>query len=317
MSSSARPKGVCSATVHDNRPIRECFWKMQLILDRAGSLTFADVRPGQFAEFDVSAAATPPLDQVSEHLRDRLSHTVMLRRPFSFSDVSVLHSDQGPTVKMEVLYCVLGPATIRMTTFRPGDKLSVIGPLGNGFWYPETMKHALLIAGGMGAPPLQHLADTLRKRHPQVSVTAFAGARTCEDLPFLLRIGNKTGIVLEEFERLGVPSLIATDDGSAGFKGYVTDCAAQWIAEHRPNPTETVLFACGPEPMLAQCARLAEATGMLCQVSMERMMACGIGLCQSCAVEVRKDETTSSEYKLCCKDGPVFDSRDVIFLKHG
>lgn len=316
MDSSAQPKGVFSSTVLDNRPIRECYWRMHLSLDPEGSRAFAEVRPGQFAEFDISAAGVPPIDQVPERLRDHLQHQVLLRRPFSFSDVSVSWTDEGQIVKMEILYCVLGPATVRMMTLKPGDRVSIIGPLGNGFWYPDGMKHAVLIAGGMGAPPLQHLADYLRRQFPQVSVTAFAGARSCEDLPFTLRIGNKTGIVLQEFDRLGVPSFIATDDGSAGCKGYVTDAAAEWIEANGLDPAETVLYACGPEPMLAQCDKLSRQTGIPCQVSMERMMACGIGLCQSCAVEVKKDKTEETEYKLCCKDGPVFDSRNVIYLKH-
>jgi len=289
---------------------------MHLILDTEGSRAFADVRPGQFAQFDISGAAVPPPESIPEHLKDSARRAVLLRRPFSFSDVSVTYYSEGPKVKVELLYCVLGRSTVRMTTLRPGDQFTIIGPLGNGFWYPEGMQNALLLAGGMGAPPLQHLASHLKKQFPQVNITVFAGAKTCEDLPFSLTIGNVTGIVLEEFERLGVPSLIATDDGSAGFKGYVTDCAREWIEQNRPDPSRTVIFACGPEPMLAQCARLSEKLGMLCQVSMERMMACGIGLCQSCAVETRTETGGDTEYKLCCKDGPVFDSRKVIFLDH-
>lgn len=316
MNISTGSKGVFSCTVLDNRPIRDCFWKMHLRLDAAGSRAFADVRPGQFAEFDISGAAVPPPERIPGHLKDSAHCAVLLRRPFSFSNVSISYFEEGPTVKLEILYCVLGRSTIRMTTLGSGARFTIIGPLGNGFWFPEGMKNALLLAGGMGAPPLQHLAGYLKKRFPQVNIIAFAGAKTCEALPFSLAIGNLTGIVLEEFERLGVPSLIATDDGSAGFKGYVTDCALQWIEQHRPDPAETVIFACGPEPMLAHCAKLAAKTGMLCQVSMERMMACGIGLCQSCAVEMRTENGKETEYKLCCKDGPVFDSRKVIFLDH-
>ena len=314
MDTFPKSKGLFSCSVIDNRPIREGFWKMTLLLDSAGSAAFANSLPGQFAEFDVSGAAAPPPQSVPPRLRKHLTHSVLLRRPFSFSDIIVHHTDQGPTTKLEILYCVLGPATVRMTTYKPQDELTVIGPLGNGFWYPENMKTALLLAGGMGAPPLQHLAGYLKKNFPHVHIAAFAGAKSCEALPFTLRMGNKTGMVPDEFERLGVDCRISTDDGSAGFKGYVTHCAQQWIDENRPNPDETVLFACGPEPMLAQCAALAQQYNIACQVSMERMMACGIGLCQSCAVEVRDGDQT--QYKLCCKDGPVFDSRKVLFLNH-
>ena len=316
MNHSSRPKGPFACTVLDNHAIRECFWRMHLSLDKPGSEAFSKVNPGQFSEFDISGVASPPLEAVPAHLRDHLRHPVLLRRPFSFSDVTTILTDQGPDSKMEILYCVLGPATVRMTTLKTGDQISVIGPLGNGFWYPDDMKHAILIAGGMGSPPLQHLAAWMRKNLPDVRVTVFAGARSCEELPFSLCIGNLTGIVLEEFQRLGVPSFIATDDGSAGYNGYVTQCADEWIEQNKPNSSDTVIFACGPEPMLAQCAVLSQKWNIPCQVSMERMMACGIGLCQSCAVEHKKENPDETEYKLCCKDGPVFDSQRILYMKH-
>ena len=118
--------------------------------------------------------------------------------------------------------------------------------------------------------------------------------------------------MLEEFELIQVPSRVATDDGSAGYHGFVTDDARHWIEKNDIAPDTTVIYACGPEPMLSSTALLAENYNLRCQVSMERMMACGIGLCQSCAVE-SKTETSETKYRLCCKDGPVFDAKDIIF----
>lgn len=305
-------KGAFTAEVLSNQQIRQCYWRMNIKLDPLGSRLFEHVTPGQFLEMDLSALALPEDKDIPAHLQPLKYRHILLRRPFSFSDVIVSPTPDGISVKLEILYCVLGPATLRMMTLKSGQHIPVIGPLGNGFVAPENLKTAILVAGGMGAPPLLHLASWLKRRDPDLRVVCFAGARSCEDLPFTLKIGNLTGLVLEEFDVLGVSSFVATDDGSAGFKGYVSDCARHWL-EKQPVEKPAVIYACGPEPMLAACARLAENFGLPCQVSMERMMACGIGLCQSCAVEVRSP-SNQTEYKLCCKDGPVFDSREVVFL---
>jgi dihydroorotate dehydrogenase electron transfer subunit len=310
---AAKHKGVFTAQVLSNQQIRECYFRLNLKLDPIGSRFFEHAVPGQFLEIDLSPLSLPLESQISATLRDAAVRQVLLRRPFSFSDVIITPSQDGPCVKLELLYCVLGPATLRMMTLKSGDTLNVIGPLGNGFSIPSTLKRAILIAGGMGAPPLLHLGGFLKRRCPAVEPICFAGARSCEDLPFTLKIGNLTGLVLDEFEQLGVASRVATDDGSAGFRGYVTDCARHWLEQNTVRAEETVIFACGPEPMLAGAARLADDFGLPCQVSMERMMACGIGLCQSCAIETKKETSAETEYKLCCKDGPVFDSRNVIF----
>ena len=309
---AAKRKGVFTAEVLSNQQIRQCYYRLNLKLDTTGSRFFETVVPGQFLEIDLSSFSLPPEQQIPAVLRDS-TRQILLRRPFSFSDVAVTPSQVGPCVKLELLYCVLGPGTLRMVTLKKGDTLSLLGPLGNGFSIPKTLKQAILVAGGMGAPPLLHLAGYLTHHYPLVETICFVGARSCEDLPFTTKIGNLTGLVLEEFETLGVTSKVATDDGSAGFRGYVTDCTRRWLEQTPVCAEETALFACGPEPMLAGVARLAEDFGLPCQVSMERMMACGIGLCQSCAVETHKEKSAETEYKLCCKDGPVFDSRNVIF----
>lgn len=200
-----------------------------------------------------------------------------------------------------------------MTNLKIGDQISILGPLGNGFTVPEDLATAVLVIGGMGAPPILHLAHDLKQKHPAMENIAFVGARTFESLPFQLRIGNKTGIVIEDFERLGITAHVATDDGSAGAKGFITEKLRLWLDQNTPDPDHTVIYACGPEPMLKQCAAIAEQTNIPCQVSMERMMACGIGLCQSCAVRVKQEKQEDPEYRLCCQDGPVFDSRRVLF----
>ncbi|MBN2513529.1 MAG: dihydroorotate dehydrogenase electron transfer subunit [Sedimentisphaerales bacterium] len=264
---------------------------------------------------DLTQTALPAQEKIPDSLKDTVKRQLILRRPFSFSDVSVGQGENGPVVKLEIMYCVLGPSTVRMTSLSKGDKINVLGPLGNGFNILPDKELSILIAGGMGAPPLLHMASVLKKLSTKVLV--FAGARSCDDLPFTIRIGNITGLVLEEFWQLGVDCQIATDDGSAGFKGYVTACAEKWLSQNTWNPEKTAIYACGPEVMLAEAAKLAFKHNVPCQVSMERMMACGIGLCQSCAIEHKTAQPQQTEYKLCCKEGPVFDARDVVFSKEG
>jgi len=268
--------------------------------------------PGQFAQLDLSTAGLPPAEAIPEDLADIARREILLRRPFSFADVT---SREGKTIA-EVLYRVLGPATLRMTKLSPSDSISVIGPLGNGFSVPQGKKIALLVAGGTGAPPLQYLAKILSADYPYIEAIAFAGAKTAKELPFegrLDQISQQLGFSLPEFARYGIKSLVATDDGSAGFAGLVSDCLKQWLEETRPTPQSAIIYACGPEAMLAKIAEITERKRIDCQVSMERMMACGFGVCQSCAVECRVTGSTDSVYKLCCEDGPVFSSSEVIF----
>ncbi len=312
MHNEATQKGVFQAEVLSNQQIRRCYYRLNMKFDARGSRLFQNVLPGQFLEMDLSAISLPDETQIPENLKDKASRQVMLRRPFSFSDVIITPTADGPCVKVEILYCVLGPATVRMMSLKKGDTINILGPLGNGFSIPDHLTHALLIAGGMGSPPILHLASHLKHHNPNVEVVSFIGARNIEDLPFTVRIGNFKGLVLEEFELIRVPSHIATDDGSAGFDGFVTDCMRHWLEDNKIDPKASAVFACGPEPMLAGTAKLAKDYDMPCQVSMERMMACGIGLCQSCAVETKKDDN-HTEYQLCCKNGPVFDAEKVNF----
>jgi dihydroorotate dehydrogenase electron transfer subunit len=304
-------RGVFDAAVVSNRQIGPHFYRLRLEFSGEGARAFADFQPGQFAELDVSKIALPASETIAENLRDVASRNVLLRRPFSFCEVT---SEREKTFA-ELLYCVVGPATLRMTTLSPSDVISIMGPLGHGFRIPGPAKRVLLVGGGMGTPPLQHLAQALTKRS-DIEVIAFAGAKTAKALPYEGRpddISQELGFSLPEFARYGVQSLIATDDGSAGYHGLVTDCLLQWIEESNVIAGETIICACGPETMLARVAEIATEKNIDCQVSMERRMACGINLCQGCAVECRTPGSTETYYRMCCQEGPVFDASEVVF----
>ncbi len=311
----SRKKGHHTATVLSNVQAGECFWQMRLRFAGEAAGAFAKFRPGQFVEFDASDLAIPATESIPKALMDGARRSVLLRRPFSFSDVTV----QGDATIADLLYCVVGPASLRMTTLRAGDVASLIGPLGNGFTVPQGKRTALLVVGGMGLPPIRCLAKLLSTEHKEVETIAFIGARTVAALPLEERpAAFEEGLSLSvpTFAALGVPSMVATDNGSAGYRGPVTECLARWLQENADRDREKlIVYACGPERMLEAVARIAHKERIDCQVSMERRMACGIGLCQSCAIECRVEGSSETVYKLCCQDGPVFDAKEVVFGK--
>jgi dihydroorotate dehydrogenase electron transfer subunit len=310
-------KGTWWATVVCNQKIKECYYRLIVELEPAATPLFGDVIPGQFAMLDLTQTSLPAAENIPDHLKDAVKRQLVLRRPFSFSDVCIQQRPEGKVVQLTIMYCVLGPSTVRMISLTRGDKISILGPLGNGFQIQENKEVAILIAGGMGSPPILHLAGVLKNRFERMKVVVFCGAKSYDSMPFTIEIDNKTGPVVEEFQQINVNYYLSTDNGSMGFKGYVTQCVEGWLVKNPIDTQKTVIYSCGPEPMLAATAKLAGKYDIDCQVSMERMMACGIGVCQSCAIEQKTDIEGQSEYRLCCQDGPVFDARKVFFGNEG
>jgi len=207
--SSATNRGVFSAAVCANRQIGHRFYRLGLEFSETGAEAFANCKPGQFAELDLSNTALPPSETIPEDLVDAAGRRILLRRPFSFCDIT---TKKNKTFA-DILYCVVGPATLRMTTLAAGNSVSIIGPLGNGFSVPDGKKTALLVAGGMGAGPLEHLAKVLTADYSDIDVIAFAGAKTVKELPFEARldeISQQLGFSLPEFAKFGIESQVAT-----------------------------------------------------------------------------------------------------------
>ncbi len=309
---SSANKGVFCAAVCANRQIRQRFYRLRLEFSGAGAEAFSNFKPGQFAELDLCDTALPPAKTIPEDLSNAAGRKILLRRPFSFTDVTM----QGDKTLVDILYCVVGPATLRMTTLAAGNSVSIIGPLGNGFWVPGGKKRAVLVAGGMGAGPLEYLAKILTADYPGIEAIALAGAKMAKELPFegrLDEISQQLGFSLPVFAKYGIQSVVATDDGSAGHHGLVTDCLSEWLGGPDLASESMIIYSCGPEVMLARVAEIAKEKKIDCQVSMERRMACGFGVCQSCAVECRVSDSSETIYKLCCEDGPVFDGMEVVF----
>jgi dihydroorotate dehydrogenase electron transfer subunit len=216
------------------------------------------------------------------HLRIAQDAEFILRRPFS------VHRAAGDGI--ELLYQVLGKGTRELAARSRGDVMDAIGPLGRGWDVPAGVAHALLVAGGLGAAPLGILAEQLAERG--VAVTVALGAPTSERL-----------LARDLFERVARRVELATEDGSAGEKGLVTPLSGRLLAADPPD----VVCVCGPEAMSRAVARQCADSGVLCRVSLERLIACGVGACLSCVV------TTVRGRERACVDGPVFDAADVVW----
>ena len=313
MTKASPKKGLFNAIVLQNRGLGDKFFRLSIELEKKANQAFSEASAGKFIEIDVSKLSLPAEKLIPQQLSDSAARNVLLRRPFSFSDIDC---SKGCVI-VEILYCVLGPATLRMKTLKTGDSINLIGPLGNGFTIDESKKLAILVAGGMGAPPHIHLSRVLKKQYRNTDVIAFAGAKTIADLAFFDiitdKLKKKGDISLGEFAKHKVKTIISTDDGSAGAKGFVTESLKNWLAKNKFDTGETIIYACGPEAMLSAAAALSADLKIPCQVSLERRMACGTGLCQSCAVKCRDKASGKTLYKLCCKDGPVFLSDEVVW----
>jgi len=296
-----------------------------------------DVHAADAADTEIEWPAEGRLDVSDPPLH---GPQAMLRRPFSLAG----RRDTPDGVELDIIHRVVGIGTEWLSHLTPGDEVSVLGPLGNRFDFPSPDSTALLVGGGVGIPPMLYLAEKLAGR----KVVAFAGALTRELLP-LKMIEEPSGdpaqptLCIAEFARHGIPSVITTDDGSAGIRGFVTQALEHYLDQagfgfggwglgdeknalfpiRNPTPFTPhpiTIYTCGPEPMMKRVAQLAASRGIECQVAVERAMACGMGTCQSCCIRVMKSNPQQPPlvgrdwcYRLACTDGPVFRGADLLW----
>jgi dihydroorotate dehydrogenase electron transfer subunit len=194
-----------------------------------------------------------------------------------------------------ILYRVVGTGTSILSQKKEGDKLRIMGPLGNGFKMPEAQDTAILIAGGMGSAPLFFLANSLK----EIKSELMTGFRNNEETV-------ESDTIIES----SIKQSIATNDGSRGYHGLVTDLLETYIRTEGRSPDSLKIYACGPFPMLKKTASIAAMHHIFCQVSLESHMACGLGACQGCAVKTIIPES-ASPYRHVCLNGPVFLSTDI------
>jgi dihydroorotate dehydrogenase electron transfer subunit len=243
----------------------------------------AAIRPGQFVMLRLPGTTDP-----------------LLGRPFALYDTALDATDKP--IGFDVVYLVVGKMTERLPRVVPGESLAVWGPLGKPFLEVGTPERVTFVAGGIGQTPFLAFArellgmrgfggDSPRKRTEKVSL--YYGVRTAN-----LAAG------VDDFRAAGVEVHLASDDGSIGTKGYVT----QLLASHgKTGP----LVGCGPEPMLHALAKIAREWQVPCEISLETPMACGVGICFSCVTKVSR--ASGWDYKRVCMDGPAFDAAQLLW----
>jgi dihydroorotate dehydrogenase electron transfer subunit len=262
-------------------------------------------------------------------LRVRAPRCAAAARPGSFAHItcspglpmrrplSIMAADPDNGI-VDFLYKIVGHGLASLARRSVGEKVSVLGPIGQPFRPDPARPHSLLLGGGVGIPPMMFLAERLKKDRSAIwDPIVFMGSEV--PFPFdLMTPGPLAGLpasadaALAELEHLGVPSRLASTAGLEGcYGGFVTELAAEWLRGLTPGELERVaVFACGPTPMLAATAELARRFELPCQVSLEEYMACAVGGCAGCAVPVRTPEGLAM--KRVCVDGPVFDAETVF-----
>ncbi|MCA9062457.1 MAG: dihydroorotate dehydrogenase electron transfer subunit [Planctomycetaceae bacterium] len=274
----------CVATVEQIRPLAKNTWAVRF---HAPALAQSIV-PGQFFMIRPEDGADP-----------------LLGRPFALFDV--IRDSAGTARSVEFGFVAVGKLTTLMSQWKPGEQVRIWGPLGNGFPAPDC-RHLICVAGGIGQTPFLAVArealglstygtsDRNRGSRPQ-TVDLLYGVRSREYLAGL-----------QEFQIEGLNLQIATDDGSAGHHGFVTDLLRSRLHEERAS---THVYCCGPEPMMHAVAEICAAANIPCWLSLETPMACGFGACFSCVTKVREPDG-SWDYRRTCVEGPVFPAERLI-----
>ena len=269
---------MIASTQHDfavvrNESVADGIWRLVV-----QSSVAEQIKPGQFVNLAVPGDG---------------SH--ILRIPLSFSEAN------ASSATLEMVYAVVGEGTRRLSAMRPGDVSTLVGPCGNGWQLPCAPGRALVVAGGVGLPPVVACARMLAQA--DVGFDAIVGAQTD---------AKHVDELIDQLRSLAPGKgcdcartvLVTTDDGTRGIRGFTTAAMADLLAEHAYG----CVYTCGPLPMMAGVAKLCEIRGLACQVSMEQVMGCGFGACSCCNVK-----RSSGGYALCCQDGPVFDAKEVAW----
>ncbi|MBN2414034.1 dihydroorotate dehydrogenase electron transfer subunit [candidate division KSB1 bacterium] len=221
------------------------------------------------------------------------ANDILWRRPFG------IHRINADTGTFDIVFKVVGRGTKALTTIKTGDKLDIIGPLGNHFTCPPDINEAIMVAGGLGIAPFPlFIQDTGNKN---IQYTLFYGTKSKNQF-----------CSLDFFNTTVDNRFLATEDGSFGAKGFITDSLERYLKGLTAKDGKYI-YVCGPTPLLARVKQLAHRFNIRAQVSVETMMACGFGACMGCPVPLEKPAKDGRKYLLACKDGPVFNMEDIVF----
>jgi len=273
MQTGKNSRASLKGTVSESRRIAE----NHVLLSIAADDVFESAVPGQFVMIRAQNRGFP-----------------FLGRPISIYGLRRTKRN----VAIELLIRVVGAGTSVLADLTEGDRVYLIGPLGNGYAFFPDKKNIIIVAGGIGIAPLAFLADAYSRAGAQ-RVLCYFGARSKDQL-----------IGLERLKRTCSKVLLSTEDGSTGHFGMITDLFESDVKKF--DREETAVYVCGPESMLAKMQSIVKKYPVPCQVSVEERMACGLGACLGCAVRMK-----NGGYRRACKEGPVFDIDDVDFEFRG
>lgn len=273
-----------SAEVIENVELAEGTWRIRVDCPDLA----ARVTPGQFVMLRLSGSDDP-----------------LLGRPLAMYEVVL--DGAGKPWALDVAYLVVGKMTGRLARLRAGDRLDLWGPLGNGFSV-QTVDHLVMIAGGIGQTPFLSLSQEALGHRSYGTDAARTGRAGRVTLCYGAR-SERFLAGIDDFRDAGIDVHVATDDGSAGHHGLVTELIEPAVREVEGSCR---IVCCGPEPMLKAVTQIASQIGVPCEVSLETPMACGMGICFSCVAKVR-DKDGDWDYRRTCVEGPIFDAARIEF----
>jgi len=276
-----------------------------------GELVATDTFPGDQYIMRIRAPKCAAAAKPGTFVHVSCDEALPMRRPLSIM--------RAADDWIEVLYKVVGAGLHLLANKNPGDTINVLGPIGQPFRLSPERPNALLIGGGVGIPPMVFLADVLRSNGDKWQPLAILGSEI--PFPFPLVSSELPTPWLDEdivstmplFESWGMPCRLTSLSSFPGcYRGYVTDMAELWLQSNgKAALDKTEIYACGPTPMLKAVADLAARYELPCQVSLEEFMACAVGGCAGCAVEIATPDGPAM--KRVCVDGPVFDAASVVW----
>ena len=276
-----------------------------------GEVLAIDTFPGEQFIMRIRSPKCAATAQPGSFVHLTCDDSLPMRRPLSIMRVE--------NDCIDILYKIVGDGLRLLSQKRPGDSVSVLGPIGQPFRPSAERPKPLLIGGGVGIPPMIFIADHLRQQGGDWAPVAILGSEL--PFPFELQtseietpwLDEKISATMPQLDGWGIPCRLATLAGfDACFDGYVTELADQWLASLNADELRKVeVFSCGPTPMLKAVAALAARYDLPCQVSLEEFMACAVGGCAGCAVKINTPD--GEAMKRVCVDGPVFDASSVLW----
>ncbi|MBP3695487.1 MAG: dihydroorotate dehydrogenase electron transfer subunit [Thermoguttaceae bacterium] len=267
-----------------NELAAENTWRVRL----ASKEIAESVKPGQFCMLRIPGVRAP-----------------LLGRP-----LAIFRAEEE---SVDVVYAVVGHGTEQLSRLVPGQEMEIWGPLGNGFRLDADPVNwptrPLLVGGGIGQTPMYLLAKTFLEQERTEKVTFVWG---CRNAGLFACLEDLEALAAQYPGRMEI--CLATDDGSRGHHGFVTDLEKEIIAADQLHAGNACVYACGPEIMLKNVAKTAAAAGLKCQVSLETPMACGMGICFTCVTKCKDPDAPDGwDYCRTCTEGPVFDAESLLW----